>query len=63
MITIFSQSLFGFPCFLQPPSRESSRKGQASYTMMISCDSCTFMACRESMTPQQGDSYIPRAAQ
>lgn len=63
MITIFSQSLFGFPCFLQLPSRESSRKGQASYTMMISCDSCTFMACRESMTPQQGDSYIPRAAE
>lgn len=62
MITIFSQPLFGFPCFLQLPSRESSRKGQASYTM-ISCDSCTFMACRKSMTPQQENSYISRAAQ
>ena len=63
MITIFSQPLFGFSCFLQLPSRESIRKGQASYAMMISCDSCTFMACRKSMTPQQGDSYISRAAE
>ena len=62
MITIFSQPLLGFPCFLQLPSREDSWNGQASYTM-ISRDSCTFMACRKSMTPQQGDSYIPRAAQ
>lgn len=60
MITIF-HSLFWF--FLQLPSRESSRKGQASYTMMISYDSCTFMACRKSMTPQQGESYISRAAE
>lgn len=55
MITIF-HSLFWFSCFPWLPSRESIRKGQASYTMMISCDSCTFMACRKSMTPQQGDS-------
>ena len=61
MITMFSQPLFGFPCFLQLPSRESSWNGQASYTMMISCDSCTFMACRKSMTWQQENSYISRA--
>lgn len=61
MITIFSQLLFGFPCFPWLPSRESSWNGQASYTMMISCDSCTFMACRKSMTWQQENSYISRA--
>ena len=55
MITIFSQPLLGFPCFPQLPARESSWNGQVSYTM-ISCDSCTFMACRKSMTWQQGDS-------
>ena len=63
MITIFSQPLLGFPCFPQLPSKESSRNGQASYTMMISCDSCTFMICRKSMTWQQENSYISRAAQ
>ena len=34
MITIFSQPLLGFPCFLQLPSREDSWNGQASYTMI-----------------------------
>ena len=56
MITIFFTASFGFSCFPWLPSRESSRKGQASYTMMISCDSCTFMACRKSMTWQQENS-------
>lgn len=59
MITIFTAS-FGFSCFLQLPSRESSWKGQAS-CIIISCDSCTFMACRKSMTWQQENSYFSRA--
>ena len=62
MITIFSQPLLVFPVSRGCLYRESSWKGQASYTM-ISCDSSTFMVCRKSMTPQQGDSYISRAAQ
>ena len=49
MITIFS------PCFPWLPSREGSWNGQASYTM-ISCDFCTFMTCRKSMTWQQENS-------
>lgn len=62
MITIFFTASFGFSCFPWLPSREGSWNGQASYTM-ISRDSCTFMVCRKSMTWQQENSYIPRAAQ
>lgn len=62
MITIF-HSLFWFFLFPTAAFQRKQLERAGVLYMMISCDSCTFMACRKSMTPQQGDSYIPRAAE
>lgn len=55
MITIF-HSLFWFNLFPAAAFQKKQQERSGVLYMMISCDSCTFMTCRKSMTWQQENS-------